>query len=111
MGFMPNPYAYMARARVFALSSAWEGFGNVLVEALACGCPVVSTDCPYGPSEILAKGRYGRLTPVGDAEALADAMAETIAAEPDRALLRARAEDFTVGRSVASYLAALFGGT
>ena len=111
VGFMPNPYAYMARARVFALSSAWEGFGNVLVEALACGCPVVSTDCPYGPSEILAKGRYGRLTPVGNAEALAGALAESIGAEPDRALLRARAEDFTVGRSVAGYLAALFGGT
>ena len=109
LGFMPNPYAYMARARVFVLSSAWEGFGNVLVEALACGCPVVSTDCPYGPREILAGGRYGRLTPVGDAEALADAMAETIAAVPDRALLRARAEDFTVGRSVDGYLAALFG--
>jgi glycosyltransferase involved in cell wall biosynthesis len=72
---------------------------------------VVSTDCPHGPSEILAKGRYGRLTPVGDAEALADALAESITAEPDRALLRARAEDFTVDRSVAGYLAALFGGT
>ena len=66
LGFMSNPYAYMARSKVFALSSAWEGFGNVLVEALACGCPVVSTDCPFGPAEILEGGRYGRLVQVGD---------------------------------------------
>ena len=64
-GFMPNPYAYMARSGVFVLSSAWEGFGNVLVEALACGCPVVSTDCPYGPARswtgaLRAAGAGGR---------------------------------------------------
>ncbi|MGD9507907.1 MAG: glycosyltransferase [Geminicoccaceae bacterium] len=110
VGYMPNPYAYMSRAQVFALSSAWEGFGNVLVEALACGCPVVSTDCPYGPAEILEGGRYGRLTPVGDAEAMADALADTITSVPDRPLLRRRGEDFTVARSVEGYLHALFGG-
>lgn len=109
VGYMPNPYAFMARASVFALSSAWEGFGNVLVEALACGCPVVSTDCPHGPAEILDGGRYGRLTPVGDAEAMADALAATIASTPDRAMLHRRAEDFTVDRSVEGYLRALFG--
>ncbi len=96
LGFMPNPYAYMARSQVFVLSSAWEGFGNVLVEALACGCPVVSTDCPYGPSEILAGGRFGRLVPVGDATAMAEAMAEAMEGPTDRALLRRRSEDFTV---------------
>ena len=109
VGFMANPYAFMARARVFALSSAWEGFGNVLVEALACGCPVVSTDCPSGPAEILDGGRYGRLTPVGDAAALADAMTEAVVSIPDRDLLRRRAQDFTVERSVDGYLRALFG--
>jgi glycosyltransferase involved in cell wall biosynthesis len=65
-GFVGNPFAYMARASVFALSSAWEGFGNVIAEALACGCPVVSTDCPSGPAEILEQGKYGPLAPVGD---------------------------------------------
>ena len=108
-GFVANPYAYMARARVFALSSAWEGFGNVLVEALACGCPVVSTDCPFGPAEILDGGRYGRLVPVGAFEAMADAMAEVMASPPDPDLLRRRSGQFTVSRSVESYLTALFG--
>ena len=108
-GFVANPYAYMARAQIFALSSAWEGFGNVLVEALACGCPVVSTDCPFGPAEILDGGRYGRLVPVGAFEAMADAMAELMASPPDPDLLRQRSSHFTVRRSVDGYLAALFG--
>ena len=109
LGFMPNPYAYMARARIFALSSAWEGFGNVLVEALACGCPVVSTDCPHGPAEILDGGRYGRLVPVGDDAAMAKAMADVLVSSPDPALLRQRSQEFTVERSVDGYLDALFG--
>jgi glycosyltransferase involved in cell wall biosynthesis len=65
-GFVENPFAYMARASVFVLSSAWEEFGNVIAEALACGCQVVSTDCPSGPAEILEQGKYGPLVPVGD---------------------------------------------
>ena len=99
----------MARARLFALSSAYEGFGNVLVEAMACGCPVVSTDCPSGPAEILGQGRYGLLVPVGDDAALAQAMTRILGASPDADELRRRAAEFSVERSVDDYLTALFG--
>ena len=103
-GFVPNPLPYMARAAVFVLSSLWEGFGNVLVEALACGCPVVSTDCPSGPAEILDHGRYGRLVPVGDDSAMAEAIAATLKSPPDRDVLRAHGALFTVDRAVDAYL-------
>lgn len=73
-GFVENPYKYMKRAAVFVLSSRWEGFGNVLVEAMALGTPVVSTDCPSGPAEILEEGKWGRLVPAGDIEAMAEAI-------------------------------------
>lgn len=78
LGFQENPYAYMARASVFALSSAWEGFGNVIVEALAVGTPVVSTNCFSGPAEILADGKYGSLVPVGDSQAMANSILEVL---------------------------------
>jgi glycosyltransferase involved in cell wall biosynthesis len=73
-GFETNPFAFLKRASVFVLSSKWEGLPNALIQALACDCPVVSTDCPSGPSEILADGQYGYLVPVGDAEAMAKAI-------------------------------------
>jgi len=72
-GFVMNPYAYMARASLFVLSSQWEGLPTVLIEALCCGAPVVSTDCPSGPREILRNGKYGQLVPVGDSMAFAEA--------------------------------------
>ena len=77
-GFHKNPFAFMARARLFVLSSAWEGLPGALIQALACGCPVVSTDCPSGPREILQDGRLGRLVPVGDSTSMADAILESL---------------------------------
>lgn len=103
-GFVANPYAYMARASAFVLSSAWEGFGNVLVEAMACGCPVASTDCPSGPAEILDHGAYGPLVPVGDDAALAGAIGSVIDQPPDIARLQARAAEFTAARAAERYL-------
>jgi glycosyltransferase involved in cell wall biosynthesis len=77
-GFVSNPYAYLARAAAFVLSSNVEGSPNALVEALACGCPVVATDCPSGPREILQGGRLGRLVPLGDPRAMAEAILATL---------------------------------
>ncbi len=99
-GARANPSAFYRSADLFVLSSDFEGFGNVIVEALACGLPVVSTDCRSGPAEILDHGRYGRLVPVGDADALAKAMDEALAAQHDRESLRRRAADFDPGRIV-----------
>ena len=73
-GIEPNPFAFMKRSSVFVLSSKWEGLPNTLIQALACECPVVSTDCLSGPTEILNGGEYGYLVPVGDVKALADAI-------------------------------------
>ncbi|TBH21911.1 glycosyltransferase [Thermus thermamylovorans] len=81
-GFMANPYPYMRRASVLALSSASEALPTVLIEALALGTKVVATDCPYGPAEVLEGGRWGRLVPVGDEEALAKALMEALL-QPD----------------------------
>jgi glycosyltransferase involved in cell wall biosynthesis len=109
VGYVDNPFAYLARARMFVLSSSWEGFGNVLVEAMAFGVPVVSTNCPSGPAEILADGKYGPLVPCGDAPALASAMREVLAAPVSADLLRARAQQFTVSRAADGYLRAIVG--
>jgi glycosyltransferase involved in cell wall biosynthesis len=106
-GFLPNPYAYMARARAFALTSDCEGMPVVLVEAMALGTPVVSTDCPSGPREVLADGRYGPLVGVGDSAALADRLEELLNRPADAALLREASRPYTLADSARQYLEAL----
>jgi glycosyltransferase involved in cell wall biosynthesis len=107
-GFQPNPLPFMREARLLAMSSRWEGFGNVLVEALYCGTPVVSTDCPHGPREVLADGEFGRLVPVGDPQALADGIVDALDEEPpDPRRLKERAEIFSAARSLDQYLEVL----
>lgn len=106
-GHVPDPLAHLARADLFVLSSRWEGQPLALIEAMGCGCPVVASDCPTGPAEILSApgGALGPLVPPGDAAALARAMAAVLEAPPDAAALRARAAAFGQDRAVAAYLA------
>ena len=103
-GFFSDPMPFYQSADLFVLSSDYEGFGNVIVEALACGVPVVSTNCPSGPAEILEDGRYGSLVPVGDAQALASAMADALQTVHDPAMLRERARAFSAEKIAARYL-------
>src|SRR5690606_27667113 len=106
-GVVENPHAYMARCRVFVLSSVREGFGNVLVEALAAGATIVSTDCQSGPSEILAQGRYGRLVEVGDVAGMAEAILDAIRNPDDPDTLRKRAAEFDMEIIAPQYLKVL----
>ena len=101
-GFSSNPFAAMRRAAAFVLSSRFEGLPGVLIQAMACGARVVSTDCPSGPREVLEDGRWGALVPVADAAALAAAIQATIDAQtaPD---VRLRAADFSAARAVEGY--------
>jgi glycosyltransferase involved in cell wall biosynthesis len=108
-GFVKNPFAYMRRAALFVLSSLWEGLPGVLIQAMACGAPVVSTDCPSGPREILEDGRLGPLVPPGDATALADAMVATLDNPPGQDDLLERAGDFALDEVTRQYLEVLLG--
>jgi len=96
----------MHRAAVFVLSSAYEGLANVLIEAMAAGTSVVSTDCPSGPAEILEGGKWGRLVLVEDPKALAQAIMETLDT-PKTVDVTERAQDFSVEKSVQGYMAAM----
>lgn len=104
-GFVTNPYAWLARCSLFVLSSRREGLPGALIEAMACGVPVVSTNCLSGPAEILEGGRWGRLVPVGDENALAQAMAEVLdTPSADLPDVRRRAADFEQEAAVDAYL-------
>jgi glycosyltransferase involved in cell wall biosynthesis len=103
-GFVENPLPYMARSAAFVLSSAWEGLPGVLIEAMACGCPVVSTACPGGSREILEDGRFGPLVEPAEPEALAAAIVEVLDTPPDPEALRRRAAWFDLDRAVDGYL-------
>ena len=103
-GFQSDPTPFYKTADLFVLASDYEGFGNVIVEALACGTPVVSTDCPSGPAEILDFGRFGRLVPVGDAVSLARAITVSLETQVACDVLKERAADFVPSKAAEKYL-------
>ncbi len=108
-GFQSNPYRFFTRAALFVLPSRREGLPTVLIEAMACGCPVVSTDSPHGPREILADGRYGHLVPMGDPVALARAIDRMLDHPTSQALLEERTADFATDAIVDAHLETLLG--
>lgn len=103
-GYVENPYAYFSAADCVVLSSRFEGLPTVLIEALACGSTIVSTDCPSGPREILGDGVYGTLVPVNDCRALAEGIRTAVSGKPDREKRIKRSLDFSVEKSVSRYL-------
>ncbi len=103
-GFQNNPYPFLAAAKLFVLSSAWEGSPNVLTEAMALGTPVVATDCPSGPAELLDGGRIAPLTPVGDVSAMAKAILETLDHPPQARALKAAVAEYDQSYSARQYL-------
>jgi glycosyltransferase involved in cell wall biosynthesis len=108
-GFHSDPTPFYASADLFVLSSDYEGLPTVLIEALNFGLHIVSTDCPSGPSEILENGRWGRLVPIGDVTALANAMGEGLFIKPDRHALRKRGAEFSPEIAARKYLALIEG--
>ncbi|PVV07157.1 MAG: glycosyl transferase [gamma proteobacterium symbiont of Ctena orbiculata] len=105
-GFVANPYAYLKGAKLFVLSSLWEGSPNVLTEAMALGTSCVSTDCPSGPHEVTRGGEVAPLVPMGDPERLAEAMLQTLRKPLDPQRLKEAVSDYTLEKSARGYLAA-----
>jgi glycosyltransferase involved in cell wall biosynthesis len=103
-GFVLDPYPWFRTADIFVLSSLWEGFGNVIVEALECGLPVISTNCPSGPSEILQDGLFGRLVPIKDPQSLALAIEDTLKKPRESEVLIKHAQNFSVRTISDEYL-------
>ncbi|MFB2834782.1 glycosyltransferase [Floridanema evergladense] len=106
-GFVDNPFAYMKRSALFVLSSLYEGLPTVLIEAIAVGTPVVSTDCKSGPAEILENGKYGKLVPVGDIPAMAEAIINALENPLDSTLLQQKSGEFLLEKAVKQYLEVL----
>ena len=107
-GVSKTPFPYIASADLFVLTSKWEGLSNVLIESLASGTPIVSTDCPWGPSEILDGGKYGKLTSIDDVAELTDSIVFMMNRPHDTNLLKKRANDFSIQNSVNKYLQLFF---
>ena len=103
-GRVLDPYPWFHSATLFVLSSNWEGFGNVLVEALECGLPIVSTDCHSGPAENLQNGTFGKLVTVNDVDSLSEGMRDALLAQHDKSLLVSRSADFTVEKITKEYI-------
>lgn len=108
-GFADNPYGYMSQATAFVLSSRYEGLPTALIEAMACGCSIVSTDCPSGPQEILAGGKYGTLVPIQDSISLSNGMLQVLNEPFSQEVLQERARMFATEQIVPQYLATLLG--
>lgn len=108
-GFVENPYAYMSRAALYVLSSQWEGLPTVLIEAMYCGAPIVATDCPSGPREILANGQHGLLVPVGKEMALSRAIEAGLAGETPYPTKESW-QPYSQGAVVEQYMDLLFNG-
>ena len=104
LGFVDNPFKYLKKANLFVLSSKFEGLPGVLIQAMACGCPVVSTDCPSGPIEILDNGRYGSLVEVGDVNNLGRAMIDTLENPKTKIELKERAKLFSTEKASYNYI-------
>lgn len=107
-GFTNNPFKYMANADVFVNSAKHEGFGNVIIETMACGTPIVATDCPGAPAELLGNGEFGHLVPVGDPESMATKIHEMLSAPTSSETLRNRGNDFTLETAIRRYCMVLF---
>jgi len=106
-GFIANPYPYMKQARLLALTSRWEGLGIVLVESLALGTPVVATNCPSGPAQVLGDGRFGSLAPVGDHLAVAQAIQQQLNHPPSETQFQQAVAPYLLNSSLAGYLQAM----
>lgn len=108
VGYAENPFAYLRQAALYVLSSSWEGMSNALLEAMACGCPVVATRCPTGTIEVLANGSYGPLVEIENDEALADAMVWRLGQQRQSSRLMARAQEYDLSRTLDAYTRLLF---